>query len=155
MQYEQYILREVLPLIHSKNKKGFVMTAGCSLGAYHAVNIALRHPHLFGKAIGMSGRYDLTISSSNFKDLFDGYRDENVYFHMPAQYIPNLTDERLLNQVRKLQIVIAVGREDSIYENNVYMHNQLSNKGIPNTLHVWKGEAHKSAAWRQMVYCYL
>ncbi len=36
IQYEQYILEEVLLLIYYKNDIHFIITAGCSLGAYHA-----------------------------------------------------------------------------------------------------------------------
>src|SRR4051812_15741103 len=92
MQYEQYIVDEVIPLIKNNNSNDFILSAGCSLGAYHAINIALKHPRLFGKAVGMSGRYDLTLKAMEFPDLFDGYHDENIYFNMPTQYIPNLTD---------------------------------------------------------------
>ena len=58
--YEHYITREVLPLTRQKNANPFMITAGASFGAYHAVNFALRHPHLVGRAIGMSGYYDIT-----------------------------------------------------------------------------------------------
>jgi len=162
IQYEEYILNEVLPLIRYKNRNGFIISAGCSLGAYHAVNIAFRHPHLFGKVVGLSGRYDLTITTQSqtdpektFKDLFDGYRDANVYFHMPTQYIPNLTDENILNQLRRLQVAIVIGLEDPFYPNNKFLHDTLTSKGIPSGLFIWEGEAHRSAYWRQMVRCYL
>jgi S-formylglutathione hydrolase FrmB len=53
---------------------------GCSLGASHAVNIAFRHPHLFTHVLALSGRYDLARDfGGGFRDLFDGYYDDNVY----------------------------------------------------------------------------
>jgi esterase/lipase superfamily enzyme len=162
IQYEQYILNEVLPLIRYKNPNGFIISAGCSLGAYHAVNISFRYPHLFGKVVGLSGRYDLTLATASqiapnksFKDLFDGYRDQNIYYHMPTQYIPNLTDERILNQLRNLQIVLVIGLEDPFYANNKFLHDTLWKKQVPNQLYMWEGEAHRSTYWRQMVRCYL
>src|ERR1700678_3785174 len=36
IQYEQYILHEVLPLMHKKNGGNYFEAAGCSMGAYHA-----------------------------------------------------------------------------------------------------------------------
>lgn len=155
MQYEQYILAEVLPLIRYKNNNSHIVSAGCSLGAYHAINIAFKHPHAFSKAVGMSGRYDLTLHAKNFNDLFNGYRDENIYYNMPTQYIPNLTDLTLLQQLGNLQIVLAVGKEDPFLYNNQFLHQTLLQKGIANTLHVWEGEAHRPRFWQQMVQYFL
>ena len=45
LQYEAYILDEVLPFMHEKNSHEWVISHGCSLGAFHAANIAFRHPH--------------------------------------------------------------------------------------------------------------
>jgi esterase/lipase superfamily enzyme len=154
-QYEQYIIKEVLPLISYKNSNKYVISCGCSLGAYHAVNIALRHPHLFGKVVGMSGRYDLTLQTSNFDDLFNGYRDENVYYNMPSQFIPNLTDQNIIGRMKKLQIVLVIGKEDPFLPNNQFLHTTLLKKGIANTLHIWEGEAHRPRFWQQMVQYFL
>lgn len=154
-QYEQYIVNEVMPLIRYKNHNNYIVSAGCSLGAYHAINIAFKRPHLFSKAVGMSGRYDLTLKANNFPDLFDGYRDENIYFNMPSQFIPNLTDQNIIGQLKKIMIVLAVGKEDPFLPNNEFLHNTLLKKGIPNTLHIWEGEAHRPRFWQQMVQYFL
>jgi esterase/lipase superfamily enzyme len=69
-QYEEYILNEVLPFMALKNPHPCVIVHGCSLGAYHAVNIAMRHPHLFRKLAAFSGRYDLTINVEGFPGPF-------------------------------------------------------------------------------------
>lgn len=155
IQYEQYIIREVMPLIRHKNANNYIVSTGCSLGAYHAINIAFRHPQLFGKAVGMSGRYDLTLQANSFPDLFNGYRDENIYFNMPSQFIPNLTDEKIIGHLKKLQIVLAVGKEDPFLPNNEFLHHTLLRKGIANTLHIWEGEAHRPRFWQQMVQYFL
>ena len=155
IQYQQYIVREVLPLMRNKNNNNYIVTAGCSLGAYHAINIALRHPWFFSKAIGMSGRYDLTLKANSFPDLFDSYWDENIYFNMPSQSIPNLYDEHIIGHLKKIQIVLAVGKEDPFLPNNEFLHHTLLKKGIPNTLHVWEGEAHRPRFWQQMVQYFL
>lgn len=154
-QYEQYIINEVMPLIRFKNQNGYIITSGCSLGAYHAVNIAFRHPQLFSKVVGMSGRYDLTLKANSFPDLFDGYRDENIYYNMPSQFIPNLTDETIIGRLKKLNIVLVVGKEDPFLSNNEFLHNTLLKKGIANTLHIWEGEAHRPRFWQQMVQYFL
>ena len=46
IQYENYILRDVLPFIRRTNQRPHLASVGCSFGGYHALNIALRHPHL-------------------------------------------------------------------------------------------------------------
>lgn len=155
IQYEQYIIHEVMPLIRFTNLNRYIVSAGCSLGAYHAINIALKYPHLFRKAVGMSGRYDLTLQASNFHDLFSGYHDENIYYNMPTQYMPNLTDERLINLIKQIHIVLAVGKEDPFLPNNQFLHNTLLRKGISNTLHIWEGEAHRPRSWQEMVRYFL
>ncbi|WPU91419.1 alpha/beta hydrolase-fold protein [Mucilaginibacter sabulilitoris] len=155
MQYEQYILQEVMPFLNKKNPGSFKIVAGCSLGAFHAVNISLRHPGIFNKVIGMSGRYDLAAQIGHYDDLFDGYWDENVYFNMPTQYLSNLNDEEKLLLIRQATYVLAVGREDVVLENNVLLSNMLTEKGISNSLYIWDKEAHQARAWRQMVINYL
>jgi len=109
LQYERYILHEVLDLVRSKNPRPTIVAAGCSLGAYHAANLAFKYPHLFHKMVGLSGRYDLTTSMEHFDDLFDGYRDENVYYNMPGQFIPNLSDEDLIRQLKAMEIIFVGG----------------------------------------------
>ena len=155
MQYEEYVIHEVMPLIKYKNPNNYIVAAGCSLGAYHAVNIAFRHPHLFSKVVGMSGRYDLTIKTESFPDLFDGYQDLNIYFNMPTQFMSNLTDPKIIEQIKQLQIVLVIGKEDPFFPNNLYLHQTLSKKGIPSTLQMWEGEAHRARFWQQMVQNFL
>ena len=154
LQYERYILDEVLPLTRH-NPNMFLMAAGCSMGAFHAVTLALRHPHLFGKVVGMSGRYDLTQGMAAFQDLFQGYVDENVYLSTPNRFLPQLTNEEYLTELRRLEITIVVGEADAFLENNHCLSRQLHEKNIVHQLHVWASEAHKPTYWQQMVKLYL
>lgn len=155
LQYEQYVLDEVLPFVRSKNAATSFVAAGCSLGAYHAANIAFKHPRLFHKTVGLSGRYDLTTRLEHFEDLFDGYRDENVYYNMPGQFIPNIADERLIKLLKGLQITLVVGEKDYFLENNQSLSQALWAKGIWNRLDLWDGESHKARYWKHMVQLYL
>lgn len=155
LQYEQYVLREVLELVRSKNPRPTLVAAGCSLGAYHAANIAFKYPQLFHKTVGLSGRYDLTTRMEHFDDLFEGYRDENIYYNMPGQFIPNLSDEGLIKLLKAMEINFVVGEKDTFLENNQSMSNALWSKGVWNGLHLWDGESHKAKYWRHMVQLYL
>jgi esterase/lipase superfamily enzyme len=154
LQYESYILNEVLPFSQSLNPNMFLISAGCSLGAYHAINIAFKHPHRFGKAVGMSGRYDLTQPMGVFKDLFNGTVSEAIYLNTPNKYIPNLADPNQLSGLRKLEIILAIGTHDAFYEDNKTLGQILSAKNINHKLHIWDGEAHDQVQWRQMVQFY-
>ncbi|QJD96840.1 esterase family protein [Mucilaginibacter robiniae] len=155
LQYEQYILHEVLPLIYAKNSSGYLEVAGCSMGAYHAINLAFKYPWLFKKAVGMSGRYDLTHAFWHFKDIFDGYHSPDIYFNMPLEYVPNLRDEYFLNTMRHMEIIMAIGSQDTFLNHNQKLSEELWHKAVPNQLYIWEGEAHKPRYWRQMVRLYL
>ncbi|TDE17158.1 esterase family protein [Dyadobacter psychrotolerans] len=155
MQYESYILNEVVPLVKRQNKHRSLAAAGCSLGGYHAVNIALKHPNIFNKVVGMSARYDLTKSLEFFADLFNGYFDENIYYNMPNHFVPRITDKKLLNQLGKMDITMVVGREDSFLPDNEKLSYSLNQIGVGHQFHVWEEEAHKPRYWREMVKLYL
>ena len=53
LQYESYILGDVVPFVHHINRHGSIGVTGCSFGAYHAVIFALRKPHIFTSCISM------------------------------------------------------------------------------------------------------
>jgi esterase/lipase superfamily enzyme len=154
LQYEQYILNEVIPLMQKKNGGNYFEAAGCSMGAYHAVNFAFKHPRLFKKVVCMSGRYDLTLQIQDFKDLFSGYHSEDIYFNMPMQYLANLHESDVLNAIRNLEIILAVGETDPFLQNNKDFSGLLWHKGIWNQLHIWGDYAHRPRYWRQMVQLY-
>jgi len=155
LQYERYILQEVLPLIMFRSNFTSLIAAGCSLGGYHAANIAFKYPKFFNKVVAMSARFDLTLSANTFPDLFNGYVDESIYYNMPSMYMPNLTDTALLDQIRKQTICLAVGKEDPFYENNKHLSAVLTSKNISHSLFVWDDEAHRPYHWRKMVQLYL
>jgi esterase/lipase superfamily enzyme len=150
-QYEDYILNEVIPFTHERNTDSELIAHGCSMGAYHAVNIALRHPRLFCRVVAFSGRYDLTRGVGSFRDLLDGYYDEDVYFHNPSHFVPNINDPGLLDLIRKIQMTITIGEADSFLENNLQFRDHLCGKGIQPSFHIWSGEAHRPRDWRDMV----
>lgn len=146
--YEHYITREVLPLSRQKNPNPFVITAGASFGAYHAVNFALRHPHLVGRAIGMSGYYDITRWTG-------GYGGGEVYFHNPMAYVPNEHDHRRLEAIRNIDLILAVGRDDSLAGNNEAFSTILWEKDIWHALRHWDGWCHDWPWWQEMFRLYV
>lgn len=155
LAYEAYILSEVVPFSTNRNPDSALSVLGCSLGAYHAVNLALKHPARFTRVLAFSGRYDLTQSTPFFRDLFDGNYDDLIYFNTPEHFLPGLDDPALLEELRRLHITLAVGETDAFLPSNDLMARLLSEKQIPHALHVWHGEAHRARDWRQMLRLYL
>lgn len=154
LQYEKYILNEVIPFANNQNHNPSTIVAGCSLGAYHAMNIAFRHPHFFNKVVCMSGRYDLTKTVGSFLDLFYGYMDDNIYSSMPSRYVPNMTDTWQIEAIQRLKVIIAIGQEDAFLSDNLQLNQALYNKHINHEFIVWEGEAHKPEQWKTMVQLY-
>lgn len=154
-QYEAYILDEVVPLSARLNPSPTLIAHGCSLGAYHAVNLAFRHPDRFQKVVALSGRYDLTAPVGHYRDLFDGYYNETIYFNTPCHFVPHLAEPRLLVALQRMEITLVVGEQDVFLSNNQRLSHVLWDKGVHHGLHLWAGEAHSAAAWRQMLHHYL
>ena len=154
-EFERYVRYEVLPLTERMNEDPRLVVHGCSIGAYHAVNFGLRHPELVTKIVAFSGRYDLTRVFGRYGNLFPGYYDDNIYFHTPAHFVPNVTDGWMLHQLRRLDVTFAVGSCDPVRESNAQLSEALWAKGVPNAMHVWDGEAHRPRDWRKMAPLYL
>lgn len=155
LQYEKYILDEVMPFSYKLNANNCLMSVGCSMGAYHAMNIALRHPQWFTKIIALSGRYDITLETEVFTDLLSGHYNEDAYFHIPSHYLSSIPEGKQLEAIKKLEIIMAVGKEDPFLQNNREFSNKLWDKSIWHALHLWDGRAHKAKYWKQMLPLYL
>ncbi|NOT13687.1 MAG: esterase family protein [Methylococcaceae bacterium] len=155
MHFEEYILTEVLPFMVKKNPNPCTIIHGCSLGAFHAANMAFRHPKLFHKLCAFSGRYDLTMSVDDFHDLFDGYYDENIYFNTPTHFLPQLSNPSQLKHLRRMDMVFTIGKEDPFLGNNHHLSQILSSKDIRHSMFEWDGRAHRGCYWRKMVSLYI
>ena len=154
-QYEEYVLKEVIPFMHAAGPHPCLIAHGCSLGAYFAAAIAFRHPHLFNRLVAFSGRYDLTWGVEDFKDLLDGYYSEDVYYHTPTHFLPNLECPQILWHLRSMDIVLTVGRKDPFLENNEALSGILQRKGIRHSMHLWEDRAHSGYYWRRMAQAYV
>ena len=147
-RYDAYLRDEVLPLMQSRNPNPFLITTGASFGAYHALTFALRYPHLVSRAIGLSGVYDI-------REVTDGYTDQYVYPYNPAEFILNETDPDRLAAMHRLDIVLAIGQDDSLRGNSEYFSGRLWSTGIWHALRIWDGWAHDWPYWRQMIRTYI
>jgi len=154
LQYEEFLLHELIPFTHVINPNPSLAAFGCSLGAFHALNLAFRHPSRFQRLIAFSGRYDLTTSPPDFWNLFDGYYDHDIFEHTPSHFLPVLTDPVRTEQIRKMHITLTIGDEDPFLENNREISTAMAEKQIPHRMHIWSGRAHRFRYWRQMARLY-
>ena len=138
----------MLPFTWHKNQNPFLISHGSSFGAYHAVNIAFRHPHLFSRVLAFSGMYDM----SNF---FDGYHNDDIYFNTPSHFVPNLSDSFQINALNRMDIKLVIGEHDPNIENNRHLSRSLWSKGIQHSLHVWDGWSHDWPYWMKMMRQYI
>ena len=151
-QYNSYVEHEVVPFIRMHTSENTpIITTGASLGALHAANMFFRRPDLFAGTIAMSGVYDLTTYTK-------GYFDEDVYFNSPCHYLPNLSDDNILNRLRQSShIHILSGSGDyEDPEGSQRLSNILSGKGIPHELDIWGWDMkHDWPTWRAMLPHYI
>ncbi len=151
-QFNDYVFNEVVQFIKTNTSAETpIITCGASFGALHSMNLFLKRPDLIDGVIAMSGVYDLT-------DYTKGFYDDQVYFNSPIHYIPNLTDEWYLQNIRKSNhIHILTGSGD--YEDPQASRNfsgVLYDKGIQHELDIWdESWKHDWPTWRAMLPLYL
>jgi esterase/lipase superfamily enzyme len=148
VQYEEYLMKEVLPLLRQQNQNSQVASVGCSFGGYHALNIALRHPDVFTSMLSMSGAFD----TSNF---LGDYYDDDCYFNIPMHYLPNMSDPWYLDRYRRNTYVLATGVHDQCWDANERMAQIFRAKNIPCRLDVWgDNTGHDWPWWQRMLQTY-
>ncbi|MEO8663047.1 MAG: alpha/beta hydrolase-fold protein [Bryobacteraceae bacterium] len=150
VQYDNYIRNEVVPYIRWVAGGNALTAAGASFGAYHALNFTLRHPELVTYCLAMSGAYDI-------HSFVSGYYDENCYFNCPVDFMPNVSDNGILQRLRTgTRIVLAAGDWDICLGHTQRMSDILNSKGVPNELSIWQGHwKHDWPLWQQMVRTFL
>jgi esterase/lipase superfamily enzyme len=148
VKYDQYVEREVVPFVHSRNASDRVGLTGCSFGGYHSVNFALRHPELVSTCVSMGGAFDI-------HQFVNGYYDDNCYFNCPPDFLPNLNDAAILDRYRQMKIILATGETDICLEENRRLSGIMNAKGIPHWLDVWgDGAGHDWPWWEKMAAKY-
>ncbi|MEN9354723.1 MAG: hypothetical protein RL318_2048 [Fibrobacterota bacterium] len=154
--FERYVLEEVIPFSQAKNPSSSLGAVGCSFGAFHAAAIVFRHPQRFNRLLALSGRFDLSRSfGEDYPDLFQGYREDPLYFLMPTHFLPGLRDPKSLSALRDCEILLAVGEDDGFRPSNDDLSRILWGLGVPHHLKLWVGSAHRFRYWRQMARAYL
>jgi esterase/lipase superfamily enzyme len=145
MAYENVILYDVMDLARRECSCHRVGICGASLGAYHAANIAFRHPDNVAVLISLSGAFEIN-------DFFDGYNDDNIYFNSPYQYLPGTPDPWKYNHMR---IIIGTGEWDNTRHESYRLSGILNSKGVAHWLDDRKWSGHDWNYWRDMLPYYL
>jgi len=149
-RYESWILDQVVPFIHG-DAGGEILTVGISLGAFHAVNFALKRADVFPIAIGMSGNYDPAAWNGW------GERGEQTYFNNPVDYVEHLGGDHLDWLRDRLSVLIVCGQgmwEDSTgaLESSKRLAGLLGAKGLRHELDLWGHDvAHDWPSWRAQI----
>jgi esterase/lipase superfamily enzyme len=150
-RYEDWIVNQVTAWIH-EDCGGWqdALVTGCSLGAYHAANLALRRADLYPVAICLSGVYD--VGSSGW-----GERGDTFYFHNPADYVANLHGDHLDWLRTRVHLVLVCGQgqwEDTTgaLEGTKRFAGLLADKGLPHELDLWGWDVpHDWPSWRAQI----
>jgi esterase/lipase superfamily enzyme len=145
-QYEDYIIEEIIPYIREQNSIQYLITAGVDLGGYHAINFALKHPGEFNKAIGISGPYDL-------RKLFDDFYSDTLYYNSPIDFLPNITEEKLLKKIKKVDYRLISYANDERKDQANKLDSILRKKNIEHHLDIWEDSSEEEwDLWNQMLH---
>jgi esterase/lipase superfamily enzyme len=150
--YDAWIAEEVVPFIHDHCRTPgiAITTTGASFGAYHAANSLLKHPHLFRRCLALSGVYDL-------RRFMDGDYDDNFYFNNPVDYVPGLSDPRILGELTKDDIRLVTGTGPWEDRGPTYQLSRvLRARGIRHSVDDWGPEGgHEWPFWKRQMNEYV
>jgi esterase/lipase superfamily enzyme len=148
-RYESWILEQVVPHIQADcGGAAEIATVGVSLGAYHAVNFALKRADVFPLAIGLSGTYDPAAWEGW------GERGTAAYFNNPTDYVAHLGGDHLDWLRERLSLLIVCGQgqwEDTTgaLEGSRRLAGMLAEKGLRHELDLWGHDVpHDWPSWR-------
>ncbi len=141
----QYVVEELVPRIRAINGTGRdILSAGFSMGAYHAANCFFRRPDLFDGLIALSGVYDTSA-------MYGGYMDEVVYLNDPCASIANmLPDHPYLCMFAQRRMAICVGQgawEEPLLAGTRRFDAVLKGKGIPAWVDYWGLDVNHDWPW--------
>jgi esterase/lipase superfamily enzyme len=150
--YEDWLLHWVAPWIDEDCGGGPVETVvtGCSFGAYHAANFALKRADLFPLAICMSGVYDVSVVAG-------GARGNSVYFNNPMDYVVHLHADHLEWLRGRVSLLLVCGQgqwEDTTgsLESTKRFAGLLASKGLRHELDLWGHDVpHDWPSWRAQI----
>lgn len=159
-RFFHYISDELAPRVMDINQAGNgggrasgILTTGCSMGGYHALNTMLRNPYTFDAVVALSGLYDAKFS-------FGDYYDDLVYQNSPVDFIAGMpTDHPYIERYNQCSIVTCVGQgawEHEMLPSNEQIRSLFAQKGIHAFCDFWGYDvAHDWPWWRRQLPYFL
>ncbi len=148
--YLAWLSERVLPWVLDQcGAEQEVITAGVSLGAYHAVNLTLQRADVAPLAIGMSGNYD--------PSRWNGWGEvaDATYFANPMAYVANMEGDHLDWIRSRVSILLVVGQGPfevsptrSLPATQEFAE-LLARKGIRHELDIWGHDSAHDWPWWQ------
>ncbi len=150
--YEDFIVNNLVPTIRADCRDAALTVAltGPSIGAFHAANFALKHPHLFPYALCLSGRYDL-------ESIVGPSDSQEVYFNNPLAYVRGFEGAHLAFVRKNAHLVLVCGQgawEDKCLRDTHRLADLLDAKGVSHERDIWGHDAEHHWYWwgRQLAY---
>jgi esterase/lipase superfamily enzyme len=128
--YERYLVDEVLPFVRKMTDNSYIMAAGIHMGGYHALNLLLKYPSQIQKVIAIGGRFQI-------RPFMSDYFDDDVYYNNPLEYLPNLEDRQLLDDIRSTDIRLVVTPDDPYVDINYELSDVLKSRSIDHIFDYW------------------
>ena len=148
--YTEWLSGAVVPWVFKQcGGQQEIITAGVSLGAYHAVHFTLQRADVAPIAIGLSGNYDPTT--------WNGWGEvgDATYFANPTAYVSGMEGDHLDWIRSRVSILLVVGRgpfevspTQSLPATQEFAE-LLSRKGIRHELDVWGDDSAHDWPWWQ------
>ncbi len=150
-RYAEYVREEVVPFVWDDCRSPLPLTAfGASMGGYHAANFVFKHPDVFRRCFAFSGVYDL-------RAFMDGQYNDDFYFNNPVDYLANLNDAAVLDQLKGCDIRLVTGSgpwEDS--STSYRVNALLTAKGLTPCVDDWGPEGgHDWPYWNRQIREYV
>ena len=150
--YDQAVKEDVVALVQSDGHAGAgIIAHGCSFGAFHAANFALRHPDAFDSCIALSGCYNIDFA-------MQGFYSNEMHLHNPMRYSADLKGKAIIGQLKENLLIVCSGQgawEEWTGE-AIQMCNNLSGAGVPVMLDLWGYDVnHDWPWWKKMITYYL
>ena len=147
-EFGEYVAHEAVPAIRADcgGDELEIVVAGASIGAFNALSVLCRYPHLFRCAIGLSGTYELA-------ELLGHEGNEDYHLTAPLRFLPDMPEGAALDTLRTRFALLAHGRGRWESPSESWnMANALGARGVPNRVDEWGAEHdHDWATWREML----
>jgi esterase/lipase superfamily enzyme len=148
--YTDWLVNEAVPWIQRDTGGGGELIAlGASLGAYHAVHLALQRADLVPLAIGLSGNYDVSTWRAW------GDRGDATYFANPVDYVAHAEGDHLQWLREHVSILLVCGQgawevnPTGALPSTRRMAELLQSKGIRCELDLWGYDVAHDWPWWQ------